>query len=791
MKVTTKEKSMRRDHRTIARKTTLVLRLAAIISGAAILCPPPSLSGGTTDHVTAHPFDAARVRLLDGPFRQAMERDRAYLRGLELDRLLHTFRLNAGIPSSAKPLGGWEAPTVELRGHFVGHYLSACALMYAAADDRVLKSKADTLVAGLAKCQDALGNGFLSAYPESFFDRVETGKGVWAPWYTLHKIMAGLLDVYSFTGNRQALDVLTRFAGWAKRRTDRLDDSTMQKMLRVEFGGMNEVIRNLYAVTGNPDHLALARRFDHTSVLEPLAAHQDKLKGLHANTQIPKIVGAAREYEISGDRRFYDVATYFWDEVVRARSYATGGTSYDEHWGNEPYRLSTHIGRLDHETCCTYNMLKLTRHLFSWEPDVRYADYYERALLNGIMSVQNPADGMTMYYVPMGSGWFKTFGTPTNSFWCCTGTGVELFAGLGSGIFFADQSTLYVNLFIPSELSWIEKGVSIVQTTNFPDQQGTSITIKTAKPAEFTLSLRIPGWTQQGGGVKINGKRQEMFAGPGSYLTLRRLWKTGDRVDLELPMGLHLSRCPDNPNRAAILFGPVVLAGELGADTAMARMPPGEYGPAGDPVTAPFFVVKDEDLRSWIQPVEGKPLTFRTQGAGRPGDVTLSPYYRLFGQRYALYWDIYTEGEWKALRAAGDALPDGIIDSVKIGDVGSETDHNFQGFQVRRGFVGGTAWLSCGDWLKFDFKIPVAHPASLVTRLSSPDSGKVYSVFADGKELVASTDPGSQQAGESVVRYAIPKEMMAGKKQVSLIFRVNRGESSKRLLGVAVLKGGQ
>jgi uncharacterized protein len=740
------------------------------------------------DQIAVHPFDLSQVRLMDGPFKQAMERDRAYLQGLELDRLLHTFRLNAGLPTVAQPLGGWEGPTVELRGHFIGHYLSACALMYAAADDRGLKIKGDTLVAELAKCQDALGNGFLSAFPESFIDRVESGKGVWAPWYTLHKIMAGLLDMYTLTGNRQALDMLVKFAGWAKRRTDRLNNEAMQRMLRVEFGGMNEVMRNLYGVTENPDHLALARRFDHAAVLNPLADHQDSLKGLHANTQIPKVIGAAREYEISGDRKYYNIATYFWDEVVRARSYACGGTSYDEHWGSAPYRLSTHIGQFDHETCCTYNLLKLTRHLFSWEPDIRYADYYERALLNGIMAVQHPDDGMTMYYVPMGSGWYKTFGTPRSSFWCCTGTGVELFATLGNSIYFANQTTLYVNLFIPSRLSWPEKGVTVVQKTDFPDQEGTSLLIETPGTVEFTLAIRIPTWSQPDCVLKINGKRQESFAAPGSYCTIRRSWKNGDRVELSLPMGLHLSRLPDNPNRAAILYGPVVLAGELGrvetSDVSTQRA----YGPAGDPVPAPFFVVKGEDLRSWIVPVEGRRIAFRTREAGRPNEVTLSPYYRLFDQRYALYWDIYTEAEWTVLQQKSQALPLGVIDSVILGDATSEDEHNFQGFRVRRGQEGGSAWISCGDWMKFDLALPVSRQAVLECKILSPDSGKVFSVFADGKKLAQPAIPEEQPAGMTMLRYPVPTEVTSGKRRISVILRVNGGEVSQRLFGVAMLK---
>jgi uncharacterized protein len=770
--------------RIAACRLALGLALSAGVSG---VYAHPADRAGHNDRLAVKPFELNRITILDGPLKEALERDRAYLRALEIDRLLHTFRLNAGLPSTAQPLGGWEDPSVELRGHFIGHYLSACGLLYASVGDLVLKAKADSVVSVLAACQAALGNGYLSAYPESFIDRVETGKRVWAPWYTLHKIMAGLLDMYTLTGNREALEVLTRFAGWAKMRTDRLDDAAMQKMLQTEFGGMNEVLRNLYAVTRNPDHLRLARRFDHAFVLDPLAEHQDRLKGLHANTQIPKIIGAAREYEISGDRRYHEIASYFWDEVVRARTYATGGTSYDEHWGNEPYRIATHLGRNDHETCCTYNLLKLTRHLFSWDPDVRYADYYERALVNGIMPVQNPGDGMTMYYVPMGPGLYKTFGSMRESFWCCTGTGVELFASPGFGIYFADETRLFINLFIPSELNWKEKGVTIVQNTGFPIQQGTTITVKAAKPVEFALNLRIPGWIAPGGKVTVNGKELEAFSGAGSYLSLRRLWKNGDRVGLVLPMDLHLNRTPDNPSRAAIMYGPVVLAGELGADSASTNTRPGEYGPSADAVTVPYFRVKGDDPRTWITPVNDQPLTFLAKTGTTPSEIRLSPFYRLFKQRYSIYWDVYREDQWQDLTARAGSLPDGAIDSVVIGNDQSEGVHNFQGFQMTRGTTGGLPWIACKDWLKVDFPLPCGSPSGIVLTLAEPDTAGAYTVSVDNRALEHASTALSD--GRRLIRYPIPPEVAAGKKEVSVIVRVTKPGASFQLFGVTMMKG--
>jgi uncharacterized protein len=753
--------------------------------------PDPSQAGEKTkaDILSVIPFAPGQVRLLDGPFKVALERTRTYLRSLETDRLLHTFRLNAGLPSTAQPLGGWEAPNVELRGHFIGHYLTACALLVAGEHDQLLKRKADTIVAGLAECQARIGGGYLSAYPESFIDRVETGQRVWAPWYTLHKIMAGLLDMYTLASNTQALGVVERMADWAKKRTDRLDDRAMQSMLKVEFGGMNDVLRNLYAATGNQEYLTLARRFDHAAVLDPLANHEDKLKGLHVNTQIPKIIGAAREYELSADRRFHEIATYFWDEVVTARSYATGGTSYDEHWETEPYRLSGLLGQFDHETCCTYNLLKLTNHLFAWEPRVAYADYFERALFNGILPVQHPETGMTMYYVPMGSGWYKTFGTPRESFWCCTGTGVEIFGMVGGAIYFHNEHQLYVNQYVASHLSWTEKNVEIRQDTRFPEQQGASFRIKTKSPIEFDLALRVPLWVGSGGGVKLNGTPLQSFAAAGSYLIITRKWKNDDRIEIDLPMDLHLSRLPDNQNRAAIMYGPVVLAGDLGDAGVKPEDVYGPYGPWQAPVRAPFFVTPGSDLHSWIVPVAGKPLTFRTQGAGNPGEVTLLPFFRLFDRRYALYWDIYTTDEWAELRDASDKVKPGMLDSVLFGNSASESEHEFQGFGLKRGEMEGRGWISTSDWFKVDLAVPAAHPTTLQCIYTAQDSGKAFDITVDGRRISFSSPPNVMEGkGVTAIESPIPLETTLGKKKVSVIFRVGEKGVSKKLLGCSLQK---
>jgi hypothetical protein len=486
------------------RKTTLVFLLA--LAGGQGPARGAETAGVKPMGLKVRPFDLRQVRLLDGPFAQCMERTRRYLLSLDSDRQLHTFRLTAGLPSSAKPLGGWEAPGDFGRGEFFGHCLSACAMIYAATGDEKLKAKADGLVAELARCQRALGtSGYLHAEPESYFDRLESGQFVQGIYYTVHKIMAGLLDVHVYCGNQQALAIAEGMARWVEHRSGRLTPEHWARVLDVEFGGVNEALLNLYAITGKPEHLATARRFDHEKLYRPLAERRDELTGLHANTSIPKIVGAARAYELTGENRYRQIAEFFWQQVAGARSYCTGGTSNYEHWRTPPGKLAAELSHTTQECCCTYNMLKLSRHVFTWTADPRVADFHERGLFNGVLGTQNPQDGMTMYYVPLASGYWKTFGSPLDSFWCCTGTGVESFVRAGEAIYFHDDDGLVVSQFIASEVRWPEKGLRVRQETRFPEQEGTTLAIAAARPVEMALRVRVPYWATRGVTLKLNG----------------------------------------------------------------------------------------------------------------------------------------------------------------------------------------------------------------------------------------------------------------------------------------------
>jgi uncharacterized protein len=583
------------------------------------------------------PFPMQQVRLGEGPCKLAMEADRQYLRSLPPDRLLHTFRINAGIPSSAQPLGGWEAPDCELRGHYAGgHYLSACALMYASRGDEELKANGNTVVAELAKCQEALKSGYLSAFPIEFFDRLRERQKVWAPFYTIHKIMAGNLDMYVHCGNQQALDVAEKMAGWTADYTHSLSYEHMQRVLGTEYGGMGEVLANLYAVTGKQHYLEVARRFDHQQFFDPLAGHRDELKGLHANTHIPQVIAAARIYELTGDRRYRDIAEYFWDEVVSERSYCTGGTSNHESWNTDPGKLAAELSTNTTEDCCAYNMMKLTRHLFGWSADARLMDYYERALFNHRLGTINPENGTMMYYLPLAAGYWKTFGKPFDAFWCCTGTGSEEYAKLVDTIYFHDDDSLYVNLFVDSQLEWPEKGLRLRQETRFPEQEGSTLTLSVRNPVRLSLRLRIPYWAR-GGSVKVNGTALAAFASPSSYLLLDGVWANGDKIELSLPMDLHISPMPDDETLQAAMYGPLVLAGRF--DAVSSEMMYGDYEPKpSDQLKVPDIIADPAKPAEWLRPDLKQPHTFETVGQASP--LTLVPLYRVIQERYAVYWKV-------------------------------------------------------------------------------------------------------------------------------------------------------
>ena len=588
------------------------------------------------------PFPLKDVRLGPGVFREQAEINARYLDSLPVDRLLHSFRATAGISSTATPFKGWEDPACELRGHFAGgHFLSAVALASATSGNTVLKNRGDELVTGLGQCQRKIGTGYLSAYPPALFEKLSQGKEVWAPFYTYHKIMAGLLDMYVLTGNAEALEVCEGMARWTGDYFTGISAEQRQRMLRTEYGGMNEVLVNLAAVTKKDRYLDAAHLFEQPSILDPLAERRDELQGLHANTNVPKIIGAARMYEVTGDRRYQQIAEYFLGEVVTARNYAIGNTSLDEHWGTPPGKLGGTLGWSNAECCVGYNLMKLERLVFGWTADARWMDEYERTVFNCRLGTQN-AQGLKQYFFPLASGYWRAYNSAEESFWCCTGTGAEEFAKFTDTIFFHRGDDVYVSQFIAATLDWKQEGLTIEQVTEFPREQGTTLKVSSTRPMARAIHIRIPSWVTQATAIEINGQPLEAVADPGGYVAIRRTWKDGDRIKVRFPMELRQEALPGDDSNFAVLYGPLVLAADLGPGPMddQARIVHGrgttpEKLPAPDP--APTVAMDtDGKAASWVEVESAANLRFAA--AAHRATYALMPMCEIVDQRYSVYW---------------------------------------------------------------------------------------------------------------------------------------------------------
>jgi hypothetical protein len=623
-------------------------------SGAASFClfgksaVAQALSHAGSEHLSGklEPFPLASIRLGPGIFKEQEEINARYLDSLAVDRLLHSFRITAGLSSSATPYKGWEDPACELRGHFAGgHFLSAVALASAASGNATLKSRGDELVAGLAACQKKIGTGYLSAYPTELFEHLAQGKPVWAPFYTYHKIMAGLLDMYLLAGNTDALQIAEGMGQWAQEYFVGIGISIDQRMrmLRTEYGGMNEVLVNLAAVTKKERYLDAAHLFEQPGFLDPLAERRDELQGLHANTHVPKIIGAARMYEATGDRRYREIAEYFLAEVLAVRNYAIGNTSLDEHWKTPPGQLKGTLAWTNAECCVAYNLMKLERLVFGWTADARWMDAYERSLFNCRLGTQN-SQGLKQYFFPLAAGYWRTYNSPEESFWCCTGTGVEEFAKFTDTVFFRRGSDVYVNQFIAATLDWKDEGLVIEQVTQFPREQATTLKIKSTRSMPRTIHIRIPAWATQDAAVTVNGLALEAMADPGSYLALRRTWQNGDTIVISLPMQLHQEPLLGDGSATAALYGPLVLAADLGAaptDEAYRIIHSGDTVPKNLPAASPLpnsGADSGAKTDQWIQLESKQDLRFTT--AGESGKYQLMPMYQIGDQRYSVYWQM-------------------------------------------------------------------------------------------------------------------------------------------------------
>ncbi len=744
--------------------------------------------------IKAYPFDLEYVKLLDGPFKEAMEVDAKYLLSIEPDRLLADFRTHAGLQPKGEKYGGWESS--GLAGHSLGHYLSACAMQYASTGNKAFLDRVNYIVDELAECQKARKTGYLGAIPEEdkIWAEVASGNirsrgfdlnGAWSPWYTVHKIMAGLLDAYLYTDNKKALEVEKGLADWTGKEISGLNEPQMQEMLICEYGGMPETLVNTYALTGDKKYLDLSYRFYDKRILDSLAVKKDVLPGKHSNTQIPKVIASARRYELTGDQKDATIARFFWNTVTKDHSYATGGNSNYEYLG-DPDKLNDKLTNNTTETCNTYNMLKLTRHLFALEPSADLMDYYEKALYNHILASQNHASGMMCYFVPLRMGGQKQYSTPYDDFTCCVGSGMENHVKYGESIYYrGEDGSLYVNLFIPSELNWKEKGITVKQETKLPANDKVLFTITTPKTVAFPLRIRKPHWSNQVQ-LKVNGKEQQASADAQGYLVLNRKWKNNDQVELTAPASIYTEAMPDNKNRKAIFYGPVLLAGVLG-DT------------EPEPVNGiPVLVTTETNTNNWVKRINNDKLLFQTANVGVPGDVKLIPFNQTENEFYTVYWDVFSPSGWAAQKKVYEEekrkqkeLEARTVDMLRVGEMQPERDHELTGEKTTTGEDHNRKWRSTEEGGSLSFKMKVAPDARnvlMATYWGMDNRGRNFDILVDGVKIATEDLNKYKESKFYDISYPVPQELTKGKKSVTVKLQAKEHNSAGPVYGCRMVQ---
>lgn len=728
-------------------------------------------------------FPVSDVRLTASPFKHAEDMDIRYLLGLDPDRLLAPYLKEAGLAPKAENYTNWE--NTGLDGHIGGHYLSALSYMYAATGNQEIKGRLDYMLGELKRCQDAAADGYLSGVPNGrkIWKEIEEGNiqasgfglnGGWVPLYNIHKIYAGLRDAYLQTGNETAKEMLVKLTDWMLRLVSRLSDEQLQDMLRSEHGGLNETFADVAAITGDERYLKLAHRFSHQLVLQPLLKQEDKLTGMHANTQIPKVIGFKRIADVEGNRDWSEAARYFWETVVKHRSITIGGNSVREHFHPADDFSSMLTSEQGPETCNTYNMLRLTKMLYETSGDASYMDFYERALYNHILSTQDPVQGGFVYFTPMRAGHYRVYSQPQTSFWCCVGSGMENHARYGEMIYGHKDNNLYVNLFIPSTLQWGE--VKIEQQTAFPDEEGTTLVVSPGKAGKaFAVNFRLPEWAKQDElRLSVNDKSQKVVVKDG-YISLARSWSQGDKVRLELPMHLRAIALPDGSSNYSLLYGPIVLAARMGEqeqDGLFADDSRGGHiasGPRLPLQNMPVIVDDKDNILSHLQKVEGKPLAFRLTGVRpeRYEEMTLEPFFRLHECRYMVYWPVLSSQEWQLRREKLEkeekerALLDAVTaDKVICGEQQPESDHFIRMENSRTGDDEGVHWREAGGWFSYRMKAN-GKAAGKVRIVFRPESRRDAKVWVNGQE--AGALPSGQASGLSWVEVEIPVSLRSQK----------------------------
>lgn len=758
-------------------------------------------------------FKLQDVELLNGPFKQAQDLNKKYLLELDADRLLAPFLREAELTQKAQSYTNWE--NTGLDGHIGGHYLSALSLMYASTQALEVKQRLDYMIKELKRCQEANGNGYIGGVPggKTVWKEIEEGNikaggfslnGKWVPLYNIHKTYAGLRDAYLVAGNAEAKEMLIKMTDWAINLVSSLSEEQIQDMLRSEHGGLNETFADVAAITGNQKYLKLAKQFSHQIILNPLIRHEDQLTGMHANTQIPKVLGFKRIADVEKNEDWESASRFFWETVVNQRSVSIGGNSVSEHFNPTNDFSKVLKGIEGPETCNTYNMLRLSRMLYQTSKDVRYIDYYERALYNHILSTQNPHTGGFVYFTQMRPGHYRVYSQPHTSMWCCVGSGLENHSKYGEMIYAHHGKELYVNLFIPSRLYWDEIKTEIIQETNFPEEEKTILTVNPQEnKADFTINLRYPKWVSEGKlKIYINGQNYPINSKTEGYIAIARKWKKGDRIEMMMPMQISAEQILDKSNYFSFLYGPIVLAaktntdnqdGLFADDSRGGHIAKGMQMPLRE---MPIVISEPQGLTSLVKPVLGKPLTFYLSGLYPEKYETgmeLIPFYRLHESRYIIYWAQATRSEVETLsrqieleeqeRIKLDAI---TIDKVVCGEQQPESDHFIVFDDSNIGVMEDIHWREAKTWFSYQLKDESKRTKVLYVKYFDDDKNRKFTILLNDQELQTVSALGDKGDKLQTLLIPIPEKIDISEKLI-LKFEAVSGSKTAKIAEVRLL----
>jgi DUF1680 family protein len=765
-------------------------RMLQATASAALLAAARPAAGSA--HQPAVPVPLDSVRLLSSPYLAAVSANLVYLHRVEPDRLLHNYRSQAGLTPKGAVYAGWESDTIG--GHTLGHYMSAVSLMHAQTGDAECKRRLDYIVDELVRCQAQSSDGFVAGFTRRRDDVIEPGRlvfdevrrgdirsrnfdlnGCWVPLYSWHKLMAGLLDGNLHCGSKPALQVAEKLGSYIAGVFESLNSEQIQNVLACEHGGLNESFAELYSRTGKRRWLALAETIYHRRILEPLSRGEDCLPNIHANTQIPKLIGLARLYEVTGEARHLKAASFFWETVTRDYSYVIGGNA-DRECFQAPRSISRHITEQTCESCNSYNMLKLTRHLYADTPDARFFDYYERTHLNHILAQQHPGTGMFAYMVPMMSGSHREYSTPFEDFWCCVGTGMESHAKHGDSIFWTRGRDVIVNLYIPSSLDLAKRKAGIRLETAYPFADDITLTITRAEGLRASgISLRIPAWCESPS-VSINGDAVASRVQDG-YLRLRREWKQADVIRLTLPRRLRIEPTAEDPGTVALLYGPLVLAGDL--------------GPSSDRWSGPAPVLVGADLTKNIVPT-AEPAVFRADGVLRPADLVLRPFTFQHDRNTAVYFRRFSEAQWQLEQKKFEVeqiqlreLQVHSADMVALGDPQAERDHLLESkvsYPVAYRGRGGRDARS-GGFFECTMKTRPG-PLALQATYWGEERDRRFTILIDGVVLAREELNGDRSSEFFERDYPLPAELTKDRPALRVRFEPDQGASAGPVFGL-------